>query len=341
MNTSHNKKLFITQKDKAVIDEINLKRDMIHDGVVWEAIAVAIRLWLPENSSKGVVDICIPVSEDNAFGFKDKWDATVSKDNIGVYRLSDRGRDKDIPKHFYKQIEDNMLIPVSMGAIIPYDEHVYGKGSIYKIANIKAMEWRLVIEDVEIISPYENAQFVSAIVDESLPKNYEKEETQKRIDYKKLINRGESENVEFKSSARWDYKQNCKNVEMQKAVIKSLAGFLNSNGGFLFIGVDDHKNAIGIQNDLKTLKKKSMDGYQLFLSDLICEKIGSQFSSCISIEFPQINGQAICVLKVDKSKNAAFVTENNRCQFYIRANNSTRELDSKDTHEYIMSHFRS
>ncbi len=123
-------------------------------------------------------------------------------------------------------------------------------------------------------------------------------------------------------------------------MIKSLAGFLNSNGGFLFIGVDDNKNSIGIQKDLITLRKKNIDGYQLFLSDLICEKIGSQFSTYISIEFPQINGQPICVMKVDKSNNAAFVKENNKNQFFIRANNSTRELDSKDTYEYIMSHFK-
>ncbi len=210
----NNIKLIITRKDKTIIDKINMKRDMIQDGVVWEAVIVSIRIWLPENSSEGVVDLCIPVTEDNSFGFKDKWEATVSKDTIGVYRLSDRGENKDIPKHFYSPIEKDMLIPVSMGAIIPYEQHVYGKGSIYKIANIKAKEWRLVLEDVEIISPFENAQFVGAIVDESLPTTYGKENKQKNADYKKMINQGESENVEFKSSARWDYNQDCKNKEM-------------------------------------------------------------------------------------------------------------------------------
>lgn len=215
MNSLRNiKKLIVTQKDKKILDGINLKRDMIKDGIVWEAVAVSIRIWLPENYSEGVVDLCIPVSENNAFGFKDKWEAIVSKDTIGVYRLSDRGENKDIPEHFYSPIEENILIPVSMGAIIPYDEHVYGKGTIYKIANMKAKEWRLVLEDVEIISPFENAKFIGAKIDESLPKTYKKENNQKDVDYKSLINQGENENVEFKSSARWDYKQNCKNKEM-------------------------------------------------------------------------------------------------------------------------------
>lgn len=341
MNSSHNiKKLIVTQKDKKILDEINLKRDIFEDGMVWEAFAVSIRIWLPDNYPEGVIDICIPVSEDNTFGFKDKWEAIVSKDSVGVYRLSDRGGNKDIPKHFYSPIEEKMLIPVSMGALIPYDEHVYGKGIICKIANMKAKEFRLVLEDVEIVSPYENAQFLGAKSDESLPKSYKKENNKKIVDYKAIINEGESEKVEFKSSARWDYKQNCNNKEMRKAVIKSIAGFLNSNGGSLFIGIDDNKNIIGIQNDLKTLKKKNIDGYQLFLSDLISEKIGKQFNSYITMEFPKINEHSICVMKVEKSKSEAFVKENDKNMFYIRTNNSTRELDPKETLEYILLHYK-
>ena len=174
MNISQNdKKLIVTQKDKKILDEINLKRDMIQDGVVWEAVTVAFRVWLPENLSEGVIDLCVPVSEDNEFGFKDKWEAVVAKDNLGVYRLSERSSDNKIPKHFYSSIEENLLLPVSMGAIVPYEQHVYGKGTIYKIAKIKAKEWRFVLENVEIMSPFENGLFVRGIIDESLPKNYE------------------------------------------------------------------------------------------------------------------------------------------------------------------------
>ena len=340
MISSNNlKKLIVTQKDKDILDEINLKRDLFEDGMVWEAFVVSIRIWLPDNND-GVIDICIPVSEDNTFGFKDKWEGIVRKDSVGVYRLSDRGGNKDIPKHFYSPIEEKMLIPVSMGALIPYDQHLYGKGIICKIANMKAKEFRIVLEDVEIVSPYENARFLGMESDKALPKSYKKVIVKKVTDYKAIIDEGESEKVEFKSSARWDFKKNCTNKEIQKAVIKSIAGFLNSSGGFLFIGIDDNQNIIGIQNDLTTLKKRNIDGYRLFLSDLISEKIGKHFNSYITMEFPKINECFICVIKVGKSISEAFVMENDKNMFYIRTNNSTRELDSKETFEYILLHFK-
>lgn len=340
MNSSNNfDKLIITQEDKEILNKINLNRDLFKDGIVCEAIAVSIRIWIPDNYSEGVIDIAFPVSEDNSFGFKDRLEAIVSKDSIGVYRLFNRGANKDIPKHFYSIIENKILIPVSMGNIVPYCGHVYGKGIIYKVAKMKAREFRLLLEDVEIISPFENAKFSGDENNESLPKSYEKV---KKIpdDYNEIINKGENENVEFKSSARWDFKLNCNNKELQRMIIKSIAGFLNLNGGILFIGVDDNKKILGIQDDLNTLKKKNIDGYMLFITELISDKIGKQFNQYIFIEFPIISEKTICVLKIDKSITAAFVKENDKSIFYLRVNNSTRELDSKETLEYVLKHFK-
>jgi len=341
MNPSRNiDKFIVTRKDKEILKELNLKRDILKDGMVWEAFVISIRIWFMKNSQEGVVDICNPSSENNEFGFKDKWEAFITKDSIGVYRLSERGRNKDMPKHFYSPIEEKILIPVSMGAIIPYDGHVYGKGIICKIANIKAKEFTSALENVEILSPYENALFLCIDNPDSFPKSYKKEKAKRIVDYQEIIENGETELVEFKSSARWDYKQNCKNRAMQMAVIKTVAAFLNSNGGYLFIGVDDNKNILGIQKDISTLKKKSIDGFQLFLSDLISEKIGKQFNSYITIEFPKINNRIICVINVEKSKSEAFVKENGKNLFFIRTNNSTREMDPKETLDYILLHFK-
>lgn len=335
-------KLIIRRDDKEILDKINLNRNVIEDGLVWEAWIVSFRIWLPNDCPEGIIDICYPVGEDNSYGFSDVLEANIIKDAIGVYRLSHRDRGSDIPKHFYSIIEQKLLLPISMGAIMPYHDHVFGKGMVCKIADIKAKEFHFALEEAEIISPLENEKLIGRELNESLPKNYEKKKIKNAniIDFKAMIKEGENEKREFKSSARWDYRQKCINKEIQKSILKTIVGFLNTSGGELLIGVDDDGNILGIESDIKTIKKKNLDGYRLFLSSLISDYIGKQFNSYISIDFPNIDCYFICSLVVKKAKIEAFLKDNNQNRFYIRTQNSTRELDPKETHDYISSHMK-
>ena len=47
---------------------------------------------------------------------------------------------------------------------------------------------------------------------------------------------------------------------MEDAVVKTIAGFLNADGGTLFIGVDDQRQAIGLAHDLPLVKPANADG---------------------------------------------------------------------------------
>jgi uncharacterized protein YaaQ len=335
-----NDKLIINQNDKDILDKLNQNRNHLEEGLVWEAWIVSIRIWLPNNYIEGSIDISFPAGEDNSFGFLDALEADIKKDSMGVYRLHSRARGSDIPKHFIPIIENNLLIPVSMGSVIPYHGHVYGKAIVCKMANLKAKQFHYVLENVEIISPYENEIFVGLEENGSLPKNYKKRGEKETIDYKEMIVEGENETIEFKSSSRWDYRQRCVNKELQKSILKTITGFLNSNGGTLLIGIDDDGIIIGIENDIKSIKKQNLDGYRLFLTTLISDNIGKQFNSYIKIEFPNIDGKIICSIVVIKSDNAAFLKDKNQNKFFIRTHNQTQELDPKETFEYIPSRFK-
>ena len=54
-----------------------------------------------------------------------------------------------------------------------------------------------------------------------------------------LINCGESERLEFKSSVRWNFKAGRTGKEMELAWLKTVVAFLNSEGGIILLGVDD------------------------------------------------------------------------------------------------------
>ena len=56
---------------------------------------------------------------------------------------------------------------------------------------------------------------------------------EKRMSLEELLKKGESETVEFKSSLRWDYRQNKTNKELEFAVLKTITAFMNTRKGTL------------------------------------------------------------------------------------------------------------
>ena len=88
----------------------------------------------------------------------------------------------------------------------------------------------------------------------------------------------ESDTVEFKSSLRWDYKQQRANTDLEREVIKGVVGFLNSeSGGTLIIGVDDDKRVLGLERDFSTLgQRKNRDGFQQRLQQALISAIGER-----------------------------------------------------------------
>jgi len=151
-----------------------------------------------------------------------------------------------------------------------------------------------------------------------------------------LIAGGECATVEFKSSARWDMKQNTINKALELVIVKTIAAFLNSEtGGTLLIGVDDNRTPIGLAHDYKTLgKKQDRDGYENWLTILLLDQYGKHSSPLIRITFHNMTEQDVCRITVKPSPKAVYVTEGNAENLYIRAGNSTRLLTTKEAVEY-------
>jgi predicted HTH transcriptional regulator len=65
---------------------------------------------------------------------------------------------------------------------------------------------------------------------------------------------------------------------MEGAVIKTVAAFLNTDGGVLLIGVNDRKQVLGLEADYKTLTTKpNKDGFELALQQVLSKAIGADF----------------------------------------------------------------
>ena len=64
------------------------------------------------------------------------------------------------------------------------------------------------------------------------------------IEIEELVLGGESETVEFKPTLRYDLYQKIVNKKMEYIIAKTIAAFMNCNGGNLLIGVDDNMNSL-------------------------------------------------------------------------------------------------
>lgn len=156
-----------------------------------------------------------------------------------------------------------------------------------------------------------------------------------------LIQKGESNTLEFKSSLRWDYKQNVQNRALELMVAKALVAFLNSEGGILIIGVDDQKEILSLEKDFSTLKKQNEDGFELKITEIVNMYIGKQFRQYMQVRFEKISEKIICAIDIDMSDRPAYLTYEGKMEFYIRLGNSSQPLNIREANEYIREHWKS
>jgi len=154
-------------------------------------------------------------------------------------------------------------------------------------------------------------------------------------DIHSLIKNGETETLEFKSSARWDFRQNKTNKALELVIIKTISGFMNHKGGTLLIGIDDEGNALGLEKDYNSLKKKNSDGYEQFIVGLISSYIATDLCQNISVIFQIVDSSEICRVIVSPSQRPAFCQNGNNTHFFLRTGGGTRELNVKEATEYI------
>ncbi len=153
---------------------------------------------------------------------------------------------------------------------------------------------------------------------------------------------GESVGLEFKSSARWDFKENRINKVLEQEIPKACAAFLNTDGGTLLIGVDDGGKVVGLQHDYKTLgKKQNRDAFETWLTTLLLDKFGKDNAPLIQIRFCELEAKEICRVTTNPSPKPIFIRDGKTEHLYIRTGNSTRELNTKEGVDYCKHHWPS
>jgi predicted HTH transcriptional regulator len=149
-----------------------------------------------------------------------------------------------------------------------------------------------------------------------------------------LIARGESVNLEFKSSFRWDVRENKVNRALEAVVLKTLAGYMNGNGGTLLIGVADDGSVTGLEHDYPTLKKPDRDGFEQLLMTAIATKLGGDACHEVQMVFHSLESKDVCRVMVAPAHRPVYVKDGDAPRLYVRTGVSTRELNVQEAINY-------
>ncbi len=155
-----------------------------------------------------------------------------------------------------------------------------------------------------------------------------------------LIAQGESNFLEFKSSYRFDLKQNTVNKALEAVVLKTLAGFMNSEGGTLLLGVSDDGTILGLENDYQTLKRKDNDGFEQLIMSSVSEKLGTAACKYIRLIFHSHDQMEVCRIIVQRAGFPIYVKEGNSKKFYVRTGSGTRDMDIQEAINYISENWK-
>ncbi len=155
------------------------------------------------------------------------------------------------------------------------------------------------------------------------------------FDLSLTIDYGESESVEFKATLRTNLHTGATDTRMEMSVLKTLAGFLNTGGGTLVIGVLDDGTPLGLGSD----GFPSEDKMSLHLVNIVKARISPQALTTMHMHFEDYDGERVMVVRCQKSPVAVFVKDGEHERFYVRTGPSTTELKASETQDYIKQRF--
>ena len=156
-----------------------------------------------------------------------------------------------------------------------------------------------------------------------------------------LIEGGESSEVEFKSTAQRNQYTKAQDQAITWAVVKTIAAFMNTNGGTLLVGVDDHGQPVGIEADYAFVKGKNRDGWGLWLTAKVKTTLGPVAATDLAVRFCTLDGRTIARIDVPAGVKPVFASRKGELRevFYARLGGATEELSGPSLLEYQKKHW--
>ncbi len=151
-----------------------------------------------------------------------------------------------------------------------------------------------------------------------------------------LLVRGESKTTEFKQTFSLDISDNTKKSFLEDMVIKTIAAFLNSDGGDLLVGVDDSGQVTGIEHEIEKLHKNNRDNFLKHFKNILKSRIGEASYPKLKYDTVELNGRLVFHVNCLPSDIEVFVDDKD---FYVRTNPATDKLEGSTLTKYVKQRF--
>ena len=155
-----------------------------------------------------------------------------------------------------------------------------------------------------------------------------------------LIRRGESKTTEFKETFCFDIRTKKREAYITDGIVKTIAAFLNTDGGSLLVGVSDSKEITGMKDEMEKFFKQGgpdlEDNLMKHLKNLLKARIGEEFYPYVDTELVPIESDYVLKVDCKPSDKEVFVSQK---EFYVRTNPATDRLEGRTQSEYIKRRF--
>ena len=161
-------------------------------------------------------------------------------------------------------------------------------------------------------------------------------------DVEALIEARESQRVEFKTSMRAsEGKDPVPAKVLEKVIAKTVAGFMNAEGGTLLIGVRDDGEIAGLDADLRTVGRHDFDGFEQAFVNVIKTRLGAQIVPLVRLDIVSSDAKEVAVVRCRPHTKPVYLHEGEAREFYVRAGNTTQQMNVEQAHSYMATHWPS
>jgi len=161
------------------------------------------------------------------------------------------------------------------------------------------------------------------------------------VTLQELVSEGESDELEFKSTLRWDLTRSTVNKALEFSVLKSVAAFANAQGGTLLIGVSDDGTIVGLEPDYLSHDGWNRDKFELHLRHLLNEQFGvAAVMAKMQIGFHQVDDSEVCRVDVAPASEPLILNVKDQSgqvveKLYVRVGNMSQEVPLSEMAAYL------
>lgn len=160
----------------------------------------------------------------------------------------------------------------------------------------------------------------------------------------------ESKYIEFKTSLVYPAVKPGEEMrenpdEQQRHILSRIAGFLNANGGQMFIGVNNDGYEVGMPDDFRYYERQkriyvgphafpiaNMDNLAVFLENLVNKVFGVKVARKVDISIDDEAEKGVIVIKIEQSLDPVFFDN----KLYVRqSGQSTREYHGEEIDDFV------